>query len=200
MTRSLFSSAFPGIRAAVAAAALGIAGAALADTDADAALAEAAKLHRIGQTQDAVKIWRNLAAAGQSDARYNLGVIHQHADGVPRDYAEAMKWYSQAAAQGDVYAQRAIGEMYMRGLGVARNEKAGMRWMMLDKIAAHHEHTTVARRWQGQLERAILQDEQQRLEQLYSQSLDSGEAVLADLKRRAGMSEEDEATRLARLP
>jgi len=200
MTRSLFSSAFPGIRAAVAAAALGIAGAALADTDADAALAEAAKLHRIGQTQDAVKIWRNLAAAGQSDARYNLGVIHQHADGVPRDYAEAMKWYTQAAAQGDVYAQRAIGEMYMRGLGVARNEKAGMRWMMLDKIAAHHEHATVARRWQGQLERAILQDEQQRLEQLYSQSLDSGEAVLADLKRRAGMSEEDEATRLARLP
>lgn len=200
MTRSLFSSAFPGIRAAVAAAALGIAGAALADTDADAALAEAAKLHRIGQTQDAVKIWRNLAAAGQSDARYNLGVIHQHADGVPRDYAEAMKWYTQAAAQGDVYAQRAIGEMYMRGLGVARNEKAGMRWMMLDKIAAHHEHMTVARRWQGQLERAILQDEQQRLEQLYSQSLDSGEAVLADLKRRAGMSEEDEATRLARLP
>lgn len=200
MAKSWFSCALPGIKAAVAAAALGIAGAAVADTDADAALAEAAKLHRIGQTQEAVKIWRNLAAAGQSDARYNLGVIHQHADGVPRDYAEAMKWYTQAAAQGDVYAQRAIGEMYMRGLGVARNEKAGMRWMMLDKIAAHHEHATVAQRWQGQLERAILQDEQQRLEQLYSQSLEAGEAVLADLKRRAGMSEENETTRLARLP
>lgn len=200
MAKSWFSCALPGIKAAVAAAALGIAGAAVADTDADAALAEAAKLHRIGQTQEAVKIWRNLAAAGQADARYNLGVIHQHADGVPRDYAEAMKWYTQAAAQGDVYAQRAIGEMYMRGLGVARNEKAGMRWMMLDKIAAHHEHATVAQRWQGQLERAILQDEQQRLEQLYSQSLEAGEAVLADLKRRAGMSEENETTRLARLP
>lgn len=200
MAKSWFSCALPGIKAAVAAAALGIAGAAVADTDADAALAEAAKLHRIGQTQEAVKIWRNLAAAGQSDARYNLGVIHQHADGVPRDYAEAMKWYTQAAAQGDVYAQRAIGEMYMRGLGVARNEKAGMRWMMLDKIAAHHEHATVAQRWQGQLERAILQDEQQRLEQLYSQSLEAGEGVLADLKRRAGMGEENETTRLARLP
>jgi hypothetical protein len=59
---------------------------------------------------------------------------------------------------------------------------------------------TVAQRWQGQIERAILQDEQQRLEQLYSQSLESGAAVLADLKRRAGMGEEDESTRLARLP
>ncbi len=88
----------------------------------------------------------------------------------------------------------------IRGLGVARNEKVGMRWMMLDKIAAHHDHMTVAQRWQGRLERAILQDEQQRLEQLCSQSLESGEAVLAELKRRAGMGEEDEATRLASLP
>ena len=200
MTRSLFSGAFPAIKAGLAAVALCLAGTALADTDADAALAEAAKLHRIGQTQDALRIWRKLAAAGQADAQYNLGLIHQHADGVPRNYAEATKWYAQAAAQGDVYAQRAIGEIYMRGLGVARNEKVGMRWMMLDKIAAHHEHMTIAQRWQGQIERAILQDEQQRLEQIYSQSLESGEAVLAELKRRAGMGEEGSATRLARLP
>ena len=32
--------------------------------------------------------------------------------GVPQDYAEAVKWYRKAAEQGDVNAQHNIGLMY----------------------------------------------------------------------------------------
>jgi TPR repeat protein len=156
-------------------------------------LLEAYQLHRNGQTEEAMRIWRPLAAQGQVDAQYNLGVVHQHADGVRRDYAAALRWYALAAAQGDVEAQRAIGTMHMRGQGVKRDVAKGMRWMMLATAIAHHEHLTVAHRWQGQLERAIQQDEQKRLELLYVKSQEDGDRVLADLQRRAGLVEEDAA-------
>jgi hypothetical protein len=130
-------------------------------------------------------IWQRLAEQGQVDAQYNLGVVHHHGDGVVRDFAEAMKWYARAAEQGDIEAQRAIGTMYMRGQGVRRDERVGMRWVMLDKIVAHHDHMRVAQKWQGEIQRAILHDEQRRLELLYVQSIEDGDRVLADLKRRA---------------
>ena len=175
-------------RAAVALCALAVGGVAWADADAD--LEKAYKLHRNGDTQAAVGVWRALAAQGQADAQYNLGVIYHHADGVKQDYREALKWYTLAAAQGDIGAQQAIGSMYMRGQGVKQDEKAGIRWMMLDRVAHHHEQMQAAEKWKGEIERAILQDEQKRLELLYVRSLEEGDAVVADLKRRAGLTEE----------
>jgi TPR repeat protein len=163
---------------------LALAGPARGGADED--LLEAAKLHRIGESGQSLAIWRRLAEQGQVDAQYNLGVVHHHGDGVKQDFAAAMKWYARAAEQGDIEAQRAIGTMYLRGQGVRRDERAGMRWVMLDKIAAHHDHMRVAEKWRGELERAILRDEQRRLELLYVQSLDDGERTLAELRRRAG--------------
>lgn len=162
---------------------LGLAGPARGGADED--LLEAAKLHRIGDTGRSLAIWQRLAEQGQVDAQYNLGVVHHHGDGVRQDFAAAMRWYARAAEQGDIPAQRAIGTLYMRGEGVPRNERLGMRWVMLDKIAAHHDHMRVAEKWRGELQRAILRDEQRRLELLYVQSLEDGDRVLADLKRRA---------------
>ncbi len=162
---------------------LAFAGPALGGADDD--LLEAAKLHRTGETEQSLAIWQRLAQQGQVDAQYNLGVVHHHGDGVKQDYTTAMRWYARAAEQGDIAAQRAIGTMYMRGQGVRRDERVGMRWVMVDRIAAHHDHMRVAEKWRGQIERAILHDEQRRLELLYVQSLEEGDRVLADLKRRA---------------
>ena len=162
---------------------LALSGQAMGGSDDD--LLEAARLHRIGETDQSLAIWQRLAMQGQVDAQYNLGVVHHHGDGVKQDFAAAMRWYARAAEQGDIPAQRAIGTMYMRGQGVRRNERVGMRWVMLDKIAGHHDHMRVAEKWRGQIERAILHDEQRRLELLYVQSLEEGDRVIADLKRRA---------------
>ena len=36
------------------------------------------------------------AEQGDADARFNLGAMHVNGEGVPRDYAEAMKWFRKA--------------------------------------------------------------------------------------------------------
>ncbi len=41
------------------------------------------------------------------------------AEGVPQDYAEAVKWYRLAAEQGDAGAQFSLGLMYASGRGRA---------------------------------------------------------------------------------
>jgi len=67
------------------------------------------------------------------------GLIHHHADGVPLDYAAAMKWYRKAAQQGDKHAQFQIGGMYQRGEGVAANAEQAHRWFT-GHLAHHHHH------------------------------------------------------------
>lgn len=160
---------------------------------------QAYKAHRISEYAQSIPIWRRLAEDGQVDAQYNLGVIYHHGDGVAQDFQEALMWYGRAAQNGDVEAQRALGSMYMRGQGVAQNEKVGMRFMMLSKALAHHEHMHAAEKWSGQLERAIWQDERDRLELLYVQSLENSDLVVADLRRRAGLDVGEQPSMVAQL-
>jgi TPR repeat protein len=48
---------------------------------------------------------RSQADQGYVYAQYNLGVMYDKAQGVPQNYAEALKWYRLAADQGYVYGQ-----------------------------------------------------------------------------------------------
>ena len=41
------------------------------------------------------------AQKGDAKAQFNLGYIYDIGQGVPRDYAEAVKWYRLAADQGN---------------------------------------------------------------------------------------------------
>src|SRR5208283_3265817 len=43
------------------------------------------------------------------------GMMYQEGKGVPRDYAEAVRWLRKAADQGDAKAQDALGLMYQDG-------------------------------------------------------------------------------------
>ena len=61
------------------------------------------------------------AEAGDAVAQLNLGHMYKEPNGVPRDYAEAVKWYRNAAEQGNVGAQNSLGWMYKDGLGVERD-------------------------------------------------------------------------------
>jgi len=53
--------------------------------------------------------------------------------GVPQDYAKAMKWYRKAAEQGDAGAEYNLGDMYKQGQGVPRDYAEAARWY--DKAA-----------------------------------------------------------------
>ena len=56
-----------------------------------------------------------------------------------------------------------------------------------------------AEKWSGQLERAIWQDDRDRLELLYVQSLENSDLVIADLRRRAGMDAGEQPSMVAQL-
>lgn len=53
-----------------------------------------------GDYKAAVDIWRPLAAAGDSDAQFNLGQAFKLGRGVPASLPTAIEWFRKAAAQG----------------------------------------------------------------------------------------------------
>lgn len=62
---------------------------------------------------------KKAAISGNAGAQSALARLYRDgATGIPQDYAEAMKWYSQAANQGDVVALSNLGWFYRDGLGV----------------------------------------------------------------------------------
>jgi TPR repeat protein len=53
-----------------------------------------------GDYATALRLIRPLAEQGGAKAQYNLGQMYRDGQGVPQDYAEAVKWYRLAAEQG----------------------------------------------------------------------------------------------------
>ncbi|MDC0283092.1 sel1 repeat family protein [bacterium] len=68
------------------------------------------------------------AKAGDADAQFNLGVMYEFGEGVPKDLAEALKWWRKAAEQGHAKAQFNLGEMYYLGKGVPKNNVEAAKW------------------------------------------------------------------------
>jgi TPR repeat protein len=113
--------------------------------------ADAAKLHRAGNTAAAMAFWAPLAQKGDANAAYNLAVIHEHGDGVARNLTEAQKWYRIAAEKGDRASQSRLGTMYLNGEGTAKNEKEGWRWINEHRVAhMHHDHHPQMQAWRKQ--------------------------------------------------
>jgi TPR repeat protein len=60
-------------------------------------LEDAAAAHERGDYATALRLLRPLANQGNSGAQYNLGFMYYEGEGVPQDFAEAVKWYRLAA-------------------------------------------------------------------------------------------------------
>jgi len=71
---------------------------------------------------------RNEAEEGSAEAQFNLGSKYDRGDGVPKDYAEALKWYSRAAEEDDVKAQVNLGFMYDHGRSVPQDFSKAAIW------------------------------------------------------------------------
>ncbi|WP_372613111.1 peptidoglycan-binding protein [Halomonas sp.] len=59
------------------------------------------------QYQEAMQEFRELARAGDTDAQYMLGRMHEAGNGTPQDFVEAHKWYNLAASRGHRHASDA---------------------------------------------------------------------------------------------
>ena len=107
----------------------------------------------------ALHLLRPLAAHGNAIAQTMLGAMYASGDGVPRDDAEAVKWFQMAADQGDKGSQYVLAIMYENGSGVQDYVQA-YKWFYLAgtpkglaRVAAHMtpsqiaEAKRVARKW-----------------------------------------------------
>ena len=74
---------------------------------------------------------RKAADQGDAAAQYNLGVMYDNGQGVPQDYAEAVRWYRKAADQGDASAQYNLGRLYADGQGVRKDYVQALKWFNL---------------------------------------------------------------------
>ncbi len=75
--------------------------------------------------------FKPLAEQGDAMAQYYLGFMYFEGLGVPKNDAEAVKWYRKAADQGIARAQYELGLMYFRGLGVPRDRAEAYFWWTL---------------------------------------------------------------------
>jgi TPR repeat protein len=62
-----------------------------------------------------------LAYVGDADAQFYLGLMHANGEGVPQNYAEAVKWFRSAADRGVSAAQYNLGILYARGQGLRQD-------------------------------------------------------------------------------
>jgi hypothetical protein len=71
---------------------------------------------------------RMQAEQGNIEAQFALAQAYDHGRDVPKDKAEAVRWYRLAALQGDMFAQNALGDNYWEGMGVQKDDRESVRW------------------------------------------------------------------------
>jgi TPR repeat protein len=69
-------------------------------------------------TQRAADWYLRLAKTGDARAQTSLGLMYARGYGVPKNLAEAHRWWNFAAIQNDPGAQYNLGLTYVRGEGV----------------------------------------------------------------------------------
>jgi len=67
--------------------------------------------------------YRKAADRGDTEARYNLGLLYELGNGVPQSYEIAAVWYREAASKGSLKAALKLGMLYDAGRGVAQSDK-----------------------------------------------------------------------------
>ena len=78
--------------------------------------------------QDNLDAVRQAADQGDAEAQYNLGIMYNNGEGVPKDDAEAVRWFLLAAEQGHASAQLNLGFMYALGRGVLKDDVLAHMW------------------------------------------------------------------------
>lgn len=65
--------------------------------------------------ESAVRLLLPLAVSGNAQAQEKIGRLYDRGKGLPKDYAEAERWYRRAAEKGDAPAQSRLAFMYRSG-------------------------------------------------------------------------------------
>jgi TPR repeat protein len=91
-----------------------------------------------GDFDEALKQFKPLAEAGDSEAQSHMGSLYYVGKGVPKDLNEAYNWYKKSADQGNMDAQYSIGNMYLLGEGTEQNNSSAAKWYTLASEQGHN--------------------------------------------------------------
>jgi len=78
--------------------------------------------------RSALAVWQDRAEAGDAEAQYIVGEIHEKGLGIDPDYGQAAHWYLKAAEQGHTRAMVSLAYLHEQGLGVAQDTLAALNW------------------------------------------------------------------------
>jgi TPR repeat protein len=93
--------------------------------------AEGLAAYDAGDYEETVRVWGELAEAGDARAQLGLAGLYRSGEGVGRDLAKAAGLYRLAAEQGDDDAQLNLGRIYAEGAGVSRDPVEAYFWLSL---------------------------------------------------------------------
>lgn len=103
----------------------------------DANSAESKRMYQIAASEFHV-----FAQMGNPDYQYSLGTMYQHARGVKKDMATALKWISKSAMQGHALAQLTLGRIYAKGIEVPRDDMKARYWLDMAAAQGHDDAIT----------------------------------------------------------
>jgi hypothetical protein len=86
-----------------------------------------------GDYAAAFRLLNPLAAQGNARAQDALGFMYERGNGVPRDDAQAVKWFRKSADQGNAAAQFSLGRKYHEGRGVGQDSVQAYMWYNLGR-------------------------------------------------------------------
>lgn len=90
---------------------------------------EAVAAGKAGDLAKALRLFTELAEAGDMDAAIDVGQYYFEGKGVAQDYAKAMTWWLRAFEKGHGMAYNNIAVLYRDGLGVPKNPQ--IAWGLL---------------------------------------------------------------------
>lgn len=75
-----------------------------------------------------------LAASEYDEAQYQLALRYMRAEGVPRNYGNAVRYLTQAANQGNVRAMMTLGNILAAGTSYQKNEFQAYTWFNIASV------------------------------------------------------------------
>ncbi len=110
--------------------------------------------------------WRPLAEQGSSAAQLFVGFMHANGQGVAKDDARAVYWYSEAAERDNMVAQVRLAIMYRDGTGTDADRVRALMWARMAGRSEHHMQK-VAQALQRSLEKTMTADEIAAAEEMF---------------------------------
>lgn len=109
----------------------------LATVPASAGFDEGMNAYTSGDFDTAAREFKILAAKGERESQYLLGLLYEEGQGLPKDDVEASYWYARSADQGYVDAYFALGQLFVHRKGDFQDRMAAHHWFSLAREYGH---------------------------------------------------------------